>query len=130
MIAEAARVGDFREEEYEWDSYSKVKEQYRLEEIQAEKQVREARRARQRGERKKKPVSDAHRKAISDAIRAKWADPVWTYIWRPILDFIHIYTSFVPFVFSVHALLGCHRFCSSVQVSPGRGPIAIECVTT
>lgn len=75
VIAEAARVGDFREEEYEWDSYSKVKEQYRLEEIQAEKQVREARRARQRGERKKKPVSDAHRKAISDAIRAKWADP-------------------------------------------------------
>ncbi|XP_024357521.1 uncharacterized protein [Physcomitrium patens] len=75
VTANAARVGAPGEEEYEWDSYSKVKEQYRLEELRAVRQAREAQRARKKLERKKLPVSDAHRKAISDAIRAKWNDP-------------------------------------------------------
>ncbi|KAG0597980.1 hypothetical protein M758_12G035000 [Ceratodon purpureus] len=78
VIAEAARVGGPEDEEYEWDSYKNIKEQYRLEELQAGRRAREALRATQKVERaKKKPITDSHRKAISDAIRAKWADPTY-----------------------------------------------------
>lgn len=98
MTANAARVGAPGEEEYEWDSYSKVKEQYRLEELRAVRQAREAQRARKKLERKKLPVSDAHRKAISDAIRAKWNDPVWTVYLTQFFQYYFI-LSCVPFVY-------------------------------
>lgn len=75
LIAEAARVGAPGEEEFEWDSYMKIKEQYKLEDLKAERQKKVALRATLKSERQRKPVSEAHRKAISDAIRAKWADP-------------------------------------------------------
>lgn len=77
VIAEAARVGAPGEEELEWDSYKKIKEQYKLEDLKAERQRKAELRASLKSERQRKPVSEAHRKAISDAIRAKWADPVW-----------------------------------------------------
>lgn len=77
LVAEAARAGDSGEEELEWDSYKKIKEQWRLEELTEERQrkiaLRDSRKAQRRT---KKPIIEAHRKAISDAIRAKWADPV------------------------------------------------------
>lgn len=75
LIAEAARVGAPGEEEFEWDSYMKIKEQYKLEGLKAARQRKAALRATLKSERQRKPVSEAHRKAISDAIRAKWADP-------------------------------------------------------
>lgn len=78
VIAETARVGGPGEEEFEWDSYKKIKEQYRWEVLKAERQKKAALRDSLTSERRRKPVSEAHRKAISDAIRAKWADPVWS----------------------------------------------------
>ena len=65
-IAESARRGDGDDVEYEWDSYNLI-----LAELRAE-------RMRQR-RRKKDPSSGKssdHRLKISEAIRAKWADPV------------------------------------------------------
>ena len=75
-IAEAARVGEPGDEDLEWDSYKKIKSAYKLEEQRAKRRESEVLRARLKPERKKKIVSDAHRKAISDAIRAKWTEPV------------------------------------------------------
>ena len=71
VIAESARRGGDDDFEYEWDSYKLI-----LAQLRAERRC-------QRQRRKKDPSSGKssdHRLKISEAIRAKWADPVRDYV--------------------------------------------------
>ena len=67
MIAEAARKGDEGDTIYEWDSYLSIRRHLR---------------SLSKSEKKKKEVvcrgalSAEHRLRISEAIKAKWSDPV------------------------------------------------------
>ena len=80
MVANAARVGDSDDEEHEWNSYSKLSNQLRRDVTFATRRAKQVVVDRHKANtqaRKAVGVSEAHRKAISDAIKAKWEDPVW-----------------------------------------------------
>ncbi len=78
-VAEAARQGGLGDEEVEWDTYKNLKQQIRLEQLTAAKQdriqLKEERRAMRKAMRGN-GYSLEHRMKISEAIRAKWEDPV------------------------------------------------------
>ena len=79
LVANAARVGDSDDEEHEWNTYSKLSTQLRRDVLDATRRAKQVvvdRRKANTQARKAVGVSEAHRKAISDAIRAKWEDPV------------------------------------------------------
>lgn len=73
LIAEASRKGFFGEDELQWDSYEIMDEQLRkewLESVEMRKTM-----PRPKGSRRA-PKSPEQRRKISEAISAKWADPV------------------------------------------------------
>lgn len=74
-IAEASRKGYGSDSELQWDSYSILNEQLKkewLESVERRKMM-----PRPRGN-KRAPKSPEQRRKISEAISAKWADPVRT----------------------------------------------------
>jgi hypothetical protein len=78
-IAETARVGGLDDDELEWDTYKNLKHQIRLQQLAAAKQDRL--RLKQEMRALKKAMRGPgytmeHRMKISEAIRAKWEDPV------------------------------------------------------
>lgn len=73
LIAEASRKGIAGEDELQWDSYKILDRQLKqewLESVEKRKTI-----PRPKGS-KRAPKSPEQRKKISDAISAKWADPV------------------------------------------------------
>jgi hypothetical protein len=86
VIAEAARVGFYGEEELYWNSYKLLKAELERERIvqgvQRKQSISHMKSPNQSARRA--PQSLEHRKKIAEAIRAKWADPV-----RP-LSFIFV----------------------------------------
>jgi hypothetical protein len=78
-IAEAARVGGLDDDELEWDTYKNLKHQIRLQQLAAAKQDRLQLKQEMRALKKamRGPgYTMEHRMKISEAIRAKWEDPV------------------------------------------------------
>lgn len=73
LIAEAARNGLLGEEELQWDSYTILHKQYAQEWLESVEQRRIMRRP--KGS-KRAPKSADQKRKISEAIAAKWADPV------------------------------------------------------
>lgn len=73
LIAEAARGGLVDQEELQWDSYKILNEQLKREWVQS---VEERKRTPRPKGSKRAPKSLEQRRKISEAIAAKWADPV------------------------------------------------------
>lgn len=73
LLAEASRKGLFGEEELQWDSYKILNEQLEQDWLQSIQQRKK--KSRTKG-RKSQPKSAEQRRKISEAIAAKWADPV------------------------------------------------------
>lgn len=73
LIADTARRGVLGEEELQWDSYKVLNEQLELEWLQSVEQRKKM--PRPKGS-KRAPKSAEQRRKISEAISAKWADPV------------------------------------------------------
>lgn len=73
LIAEASRRGLLGEEELQWDSYEILSKQLEQEWIQSVEERKN--RPRLKGN-KRAPKSAEQRRKISEAIAAKWADPV------------------------------------------------------
>jgi len=71
MIAEAARIGAYGEEELQWDAYAILKEKMHQEWLQALKMEK----AMSKHKDKRAPKSVEQKKKISEAIKAKWTDP-------------------------------------------------------
>nr|GMC78039.1 Protein FAM133B like [Ipomoea batatas] len=71
LLAEASRNGLFGEEELQWDSYKILNEQLEQEWLQSIQQRKE----KPKGS-KNQPKSAEQRRKISEAIAAKWADPL------------------------------------------------------
>lgn len=79
VVANAARLGGLGEEQLEWGTSEKIKAKWRSERLALVRQEKERLLERQKAEarvRRSLGYSDAHRRAISDAIKVKWADPV------------------------------------------------------
>ncbi|XP_057504852.1 uncharacterized protein LOC130788312 [Actinidia eriantha] len=74
LIAEASRSGFVGEEELQWDSYKILGEQLEQEWLESVEQRKKIPRA--KGS-KRAPKSLEQRRKISEAISAKWADPVF-----------------------------------------------------
>ncbi|GFZ04362.1 hypothetical protein Acr_16g0009860 [Actinidia rufa] len=74
LIAEASRRGFVGEEELQWDSYKILDEQLEQEWLESVEQRKKLPRA--KGS-KRAPKSLEQRRKISEAISAKWADPVF-----------------------------------------------------
>lgn len=70
-IAEAARIGSYREEKLQWNTYVILKEKTRQEWLQALQMQKAMRKCKDR----RVPKSVEHKKKISEAIRTKWEDP-------------------------------------------------------
>lgn len=70
-IAEAARIGSYREEKLQWNTYVILKEKMRQEWLQALQMQKAMRKCKDR----RVPKSVEHKKKISEAIRTKWEDP-------------------------------------------------------
>lgn len=70
-IAEAARIGSYREEKLQWNTYVILKENMRQEWLQALQMQKAMRKCKDR----RVPKSVEHKKKISEAIRTKWEDP-------------------------------------------------------
>lgn len=70
-IAEAARIGLYREEKLQWNTYMILKEKMRQEWLQALQMQKAMRKCKDR----RVPKSVEHKKKISEAIRTKWEDP-------------------------------------------------------
>ncbi|CAL5381859.1 unnamed protein product [Camellia sinensis] len=77
LIAEASRKGFVGEEEKQWDSYKILDEQLKQEWLECVEQRRKM--ARPKGS-KRAPKSLEQRRKISEAISAKWADPIRAYV--------------------------------------------------
>ena len=80
LVVDAASVGDSYDEEQEWNTYSKLLTLVRWDVFDAARQANQVVENRQKTNtqaQKAMGVFEAHRKAISDAIKAKWKDPVW-----------------------------------------------------
>ncbi|CAL5439358.1 unnamed protein product [Camellia sinensis] len=77
LIAEASRKGFVGEEEKQWNSYKILDEQLEQEWLESVEQRRKM--ARPKGS-KRAPKSLEQRRKISEAISAKWADPVRAYV--------------------------------------------------
>lgn len=73
LIAETARVGLQGEEELQWDSYKILDKQLQLQWQQSVEKRRNM--PRLKGS-KRAPKSAEQKRKISEAIAAKWADPV------------------------------------------------------
>lgn len=73
LIAEASRRGLAGEEELQWDSYKILDEQLEREWLESVEQRKRA--PRPKGS-KRAPKSAEQKKKISEAIAAKWSDPV------------------------------------------------------
>lgn len=99
LIAEASRRGLLGEEELQWDSYEILSKQLEQEWIQSVQERKN--RPRLKGN-KRAPKSAEQRRKISEAIAAKWADPVSVFLcWG--LDFsLGIAPSLHPHVFHFH----------------------------
>lgn len=76
LIADASRRGLLGEEELQWDSYEILDEQLEQEWLESIEQRKKT--PRPQGS-KRAPKSAEQRRKISEAIAAKWADPVRTY---------------------------------------------------
>jgi len=72
MIAEAARIGAYGEEELQWDAYAILKEKMHQEWLRALKMEK----AMGKHKDKRAPKSVEQKKKISEAVKAKWADSV------------------------------------------------------
>lgn len=70
-IAEAARIGSYREEKLQWNTNVILKEKMRQEWLQALQMQKAMRKCKDR----RVPKSVEHKKKISEAIRTKWEDP-------------------------------------------------------
>ena len=73
LIAEASRRGYPGEEELQWDSYNMLRQQLEVEWVESVQQRKTL--PRPKGS-KRAPKSLEQRRKISEAIAAKWADPV------------------------------------------------------
>jgi hypothetical protein len=87
VIADAARVGFYGEEELYWNSYELLQEELEQKWI-AERVRRKQSKSHVKSPNPRAPHSIEQRKKIAEAIRTKWADPV-----RP-LSYIYIYFDF------------------------------------
>lgn len=76
VVANTARVGGLGEEELEWGTFERIQTKWRLEELAVMREEKERLLEIRKAEARSLGCSVAHRKAISDAIRAKWAEPV------------------------------------------------------
>lgn len=76
LIAEASRRGYAGEEELQWDSYKILDEQLEREWLESVEERKKM--PRPKGS-KRAPKSPEQRRKISEAISAKWSDPVRTY---------------------------------------------------
>ena len=85
LIAEASRSGFVGEEELRWDSYKILDEQLGQEWLESVEQRKNLPRA--KGS-KRAPKSLEQRRKISEAISAKWADPVRVYV--EIIKWLHV----------------------------------------
>lgn len=77
LIAEAARSGFVDEEELQWDSFKILDQQLKEEWLQS---VEERKRTPRPKCSRRAPKSLEQRRKISEAISAKWADPVRAYM--------------------------------------------------
>ena len=91
LIAEASRRGYVGEEELQWNSYKILDEQLEQEWLQSVEQRKNM--PRPKGS-KRAPKSPEQRRKISEAISAKWADPVSAY-----KEFLEVIACFISFTY-------------------------------